>query len=547
MINQSKLVYFFKTRPWLIILLLFILVEIFISPFGEFPLNDDWAYSRAVERYVNHGEVVFPGWIAIPFVSQYVIGIISCKLFGFSFLTLRLTSIVISLLMIYIFDKILKQLTINSAFRFFILLIFAFNPLFLVLANSFMPDVFTLFFALCSLYFMINYLKKNGKWNLFFLLLFSVLGTMTRQTGILIPFIFGLVYFFLHLKSFKNSFIAVFPFIINLVFLLLIEKMAKLYGLLPSTYNLQLNAIIESLEHFSVGSFLYIGLGLTLSMICLGLLLLPLTISNYQYHYQQIKKGVFSKIMFMLFVLFLLVKSMFTIHVLPFNGNIFYLTGIGPLIMTGLNTQLIPEVSIFTRSICVLLHLLGGISFYCAFYAILKSIFTTKFKETRFISIFFILLFLGYLIPISFNYANDRYLLFLIPFFFVSYLISIEFRIYKKWFYLAFIPIFCFSIFGVHDYFSIHTARWNALDTLTKEQHIAPNEIDGGFEFNAWHLYGIVEYKSHEGRWWFIANDTYIISPKKQKGYSIESVYPFRSYISFSFDKLYVLKKQRKE
>lgn len=547
MTYNAKLLDFCKTRPWLVVLLLFIPVEIFISPFGEFPLNDDWSYARAVERYVNHDEVFFPGWIAIPFVSQYIIGIISCKLFGFSFLTLRLTSIVIGLLTIFIFDKLLNRLNVNVVFRFFILLIFAFNPLFLVLANSFMPDIFTLFFAVCSFYFMIKYLQIKGRWNLFFLIFFTVFGTLTRQTGIFIPFIFGIVYFILHLKSAKNMIIAFFPFVLNFVFLFLIEMMARAFELLPRTYNLQLNAIYDKLSHFTFGSFLYIALGITVSMICLGLILLPLTISNYHYHYQQIKKGVLSKIMFTLFVLFLLMKSMFTIHVLPFNGNIFYLTGIGPLILTGLNTQLLPEVSLFTRFICVLLHLLGGISFYCAFYAILKSIFTTKSVEFRLIGVFFILLFFGYLIPISFNYANDRYLLFLIPFFLVSYWLAIEFKIQKALFYLAFIPIFLFSTFAMHDYFSIHTARWKALDDLTKKQHVSPQKIDGGFEFNAWYLFGKVGFSSQAGRWWFIADDMYIVSPKKRKGYRIESVYPFKSYLSYSFNELYVLKKQENQ
>jgi hypothetical protein len=45
-------------------------------------------------------------------------------------------------------------------------------------------------------------------------------------------------------------------------------------------------------------------------------------------------------------------------------------------------------------------------------------------------------------------------------------------------------------------------------------------------------------------RWWWIVKDDYIVTPiGKRKGYSIESRYPFKSYVSFPFETIYVLKK----
>jgi len=72
-ISLKSLKNYLSKRNWLVIAGLFLLVELFIWPTGEFPLNDDWSYSRSVEAYVNHGKIEFSDWVAIPFVSQYLI------------------------------------------------------------------------------------------------------------------------------------------------------------------------------------------------------------------------------------------------------------------------------------------------------------------------------------------------------------------------------------------------------------------------------------------------------------------------------------------
>jgi len=541
----KTLLNYLSKRNWLVIALLFLLVELFIWPTGEFPLNDDWSYSRSVEAYVNYGKIQFSDWVAIPFVSQYLIGIFFSKVFGFSFFSLRLGSIVLSFLMIFIFDKLLKSLSVRDYFRFFINLLLVFNPLFLTMGNTFLPDTYTLFFALCSFYFMIKYILENKSLNFILFIICTLLGTMTRQTGILLPFLFSLIFFFSKKKTLKNILISFTPFLVNFLTLFTFEKSAKYYDILPKTYNLQLNAIIDILQHFSINSFLYISLNFLLATICLGIFILPITISNFKFHLNQIKNSIISKVLLLLFIVLLIVKPLLTIHILPFNGNIFFFTGIGPVIMTGLNTQAVTEISLTVRIISVILHLMGGVSFFVAFHAIILWIINSIKKKTVFFPIFFVLLLFGYLTPICFNYANDRYLLLLIPFFFISYLLSVTFKLKKLGFSLIFIPIFFFSVIGVRDYFSINNSRWKALDYLTTIQHITPYKIDGGFEFNAWHLYGKANYKTrHNNRWWFIDDDEYIISPQKKDGYTIEKKFPLKSIMTYSYDQMYILKRK---
>jgi hypothetical protein len=224
----------------------------------------------------------------------------------------------------------------------------------------------------------------------------------------------------------------------------------------------------------------------------------------------------------------------------PFAGNMFYPVGVGPIIMTGFNTQDVHAVSLTSKIFWSLLSLLGGLSFYMAVISIVRA----KNKATSPIFYFFIIIFIIYLLPLCLSYANDRYLLFLLPFFFTAYLRSFNFEFNKFWLVISIICMALFSTTTTHDYLSINRARWKATDELVNVKRISSKNIDGGFEFNGWYSDGFKNYNPlHQGRWWWIEDDTYIISPVYIKGYNIENEIKFRSFLSFPFKCIYILKR----
>lgn len=82
------------------------------------------------------------------------------------------------------------------------------------------------------------------------------------------------------------------------------------------------------------------------------------------------------------------------------------------------------------------------------------------------------------------------------------------------------------------------------LTYLINEKHISSHCIDGSLEFNALHLYGKANYKTHHNnRWWFI-DDEYIISPQKKDGYTIEKKFPLKSIMTYSYNQMYILKRK---
>ncbi|HRH11854.1 MAG TPA: glycosyltransferase family 39 protein, partial [Bacteroidia bacterium] len=466
-------------------------------------------------------------------------GIFFSKLFGFSFTLLRFISIACVLLSTLIIDANLKRWTSNRTQRLFVLLLFVFNPLTLSLGNSFLPDVFQLFLGLLCFHFLLRYLEHGKSVSYLLLILFCVLLTLNRQTGLLLPLIFAVLLLGKGNWTAKKCFIALLPLLLTSLALFLFGYLAK--EILPQNYNLQLNNILNTLLHPHLSNFVVIGYYFVTSTICFGLFILPLSISSFKQSYLSLKSSRITQLVLLIYLLLVTIKCMYSGNLFPFVGNIFYHVGVGPVIMTGFNTDEGQVLSLTAKIIWILLNFVGAMSFFISMQSILK-----KQEDPRPVSSFFKNLFVLYLVPLCFSYANDRYLLFLLPFYLMAYVLSNKKESNKLSFLFLFLPLFYFGLAGSHDYMALNRARMQATDYLVKEKQISPQNIDGGFEFNAWHATDSRNYKaSHTGRWWFVGQDEYIISPVPRPGYTIERSFPFKSWMSFSFEEIFVLSRDK--
>jgi len=531
-------------HPRFSVTVLFLIAELVINPIGEFPLNDDWAYAKSMQSFLQSGKIHFSFWQAIPGLSQFFTGILFCKIFGFSFTLLRLISVFCQIIMIALFDGNLKYFGIDASKRVIILLLFVFNPLTISLSNSFLPDIFQLFLGLIAFHFMLMFIKTDKIYYYLFFIAFCLFATLNRQTGMAIPLTFGIIFFISSNKSLKKISLALFPFIVSLFGVITFEQLAKSRNILPANYGLQLNNIFQFVTDPSFDKIKVFGYYFITSTLCLGLFILPLTVSNLKFHLQKIRESLILKCIFGAYMALITIKVIYSGNPLPFVGNMLYHAGIGPVILTGFNTEELLQLSTASKVAWIILNFIGGISFFISITSIVNGLPGIKQSKTKLSGYFFIFLSALYLLPVCVSYANDRYLLFLLPFYFLAYFLSGGIKINNRLFVICFLPLFYFSVAGTHDYMAMNKARKQATDHLTKDLKITPDRIDGGFEFNGWHLAGTKNYiPSHAGRWWWIDKDDYIVTPVKLPDYSIESEYYFSSWISFSFDKIYVLKK----
>lgn len=119
-------------------------------------------------------------------------GTLFATIFGFSFITLRLSTLVLAFGTLIFFYGLLGELEFQGARRVLAVLTLLVSPVFVFLAFSFMTDISFLFGVVGAWYFFVCAQRRQSLRLLFIGSLFSVLAFLARQLGGLIPLVFGL-------------------------------------------------------------------------------------------------------------------------------------------------------------------------------------------------------------------------------------------------------------------------------------------------------------------------------------------------------------------
>ena len=184
------------------------------NPTGNFPLNDDWMYSKQVLQLLQNHTYKIVNEYSPVLVSQVFSGALFCLPFGFSFIALRISGIVLGILGTIVFYLLLNRITNNKPLSFFCSLLIACNPFFFCLSNSFMSDVPFLSFSLISILLFFQQLEKPSLLLLLLASTASAVASLTRQFGVIIPMAYAIVMVVQNRKNIKNHLISFLPVII---------------------------------------------------------------------------------------------------------------------------------------------------------------------------------------------------------------------------------------------------------------------------------------------------------------------------------------------
>jgi hypothetical protein len=103
-----------------------------------------------------------------------------------------------------------------------------------------------------------------------------------------------------------------------------------------------------------------------------------------------------------------------------------------------------------------------------------------------------------------------------------------------------------YAIAGTRDYLEWNRIRWAALADLQRE-NIAPERIDGGFEFNGWYFYDPKFHGPHHKSDWWVQDDEYILSFGQLAGYKIHREYSYAHWMPPYEGKILVLQRDDAE
>jgi len=101
-----------------------------------------------------------------------------------------------------------------------------------------------------------------------------------------------------------------------------------------------------------------------------------------------------------------------------------------------------------------------------------------------------------------------------------------------------------FAVLGTKDYLAWNRTRWRALNDLLASRKVTPEEVDGGFEFNAWYLYG-APYKQEPGKsWWWVRGGTYLLAFGELPNRKVVEEHLFKHWLPPYTGRILILKKE---
>ncbi len=127
-----------------------------IWPMANWPYGDDTAYAQMALHLARTGHLTYNAWEAVVQLLHTYWGALVIRLFGFSFLAVRLSTIPYALGAVAFCYLLVRMAGLRAKEAVFVTLLLGLSPLFLPLAVTYMTDVPGLFFYFASLYFLIR-------------------------------------------------------------------------------------------------------------------------------------------------------------------------------------------------------------------------------------------------------------------------------------------------------------------------------------------------------------------------------------------------------
>lgn len=539
--------------PIAIIAAFFLIAAVFISPAGNFPLNDDWMYSFAVKRFMEARIFEFVGPNCASCLMHVISGALVCAPFGFSHEVLRVFTFSLAFVSAVAVYALARELRVSRSLSTFGALTYSANPIFLNLAFSYMTDVSWLAFTSLSVLFTIQGVKRNSvvRFGLASVMLLVAIGI--RQTAAALIATNVLLLAYLWLRG-KHSWTVLLGLIAApAVWFKLVDQIAPISTNHPMAYGWyqnHVNGIFSGLLKKPLPTLYELDLHTGEAAFYIALLLLPLLVTLAPRFSDLFKRkprilGAWFVLSFGTCIATLMKFVVIDHNAMPFSQNLLRMPVLGTLAIMGINLPalskqwkvVLTDVSAISAAL-LLAVLLAGLQ-----RAVLllwrnvggrwkkRNVSSTpmpeRFAVSTFLCCFSAVALLGLCVVQSSINDLDRY--YVIP----SAMITVFLMVTMKWLrirkiWLVMIPclvlLASYSLCAQQDYMSWNRARWAAASWL-ESKGISPAEIDGGaeYDFEHNHLLYNTRFRGAQPycnwRWWSITGERYLVTFSPVPGY----------------------------
>jgi hypothetical protein len=518
-------------RGALAILLAGVVLALGVGVHGNFPLSDDWAYAHTARSLCTTGSFEFLPWTGASVVAQAGYGALICKLVGFSFTALRISTVVIAVVGAIGFALLLDLLGVGRETKALAVAGFALSPLYVNLAFTFMTDVPFAVLAVWASYFYARALGGAGRMHLLAGALVASVSVLVRQQGVFVGAAAGVAFLLatdgrLARRLADATIAAGAP----------AATLAGFYVWLFAFHGAPAAASNKLVEMSALDPVAAANIGFR-AVETLGLLLIPVTAAAARTTLQSQSKvvaGAFALLTGAAVFLYARERAL-----VPYLTNVMYDFGLGALSLRDvlfLGFDPPDRLGTWPRAA---LSVAATVSAALAIGAFVQEARSARRPEALFTVAAATLLLAGSFLHLQFYF--DRYLLPVLPFALASVALTVP-RIH-----IGILPILLtlvmtwYSVAGTHDYLAWNRARHDGLGRLA-EASVPPEQIDGGMEYNGWLLAAkLGTWPTAEGArpgqpatdrsWWWVVDDRYVASFWPLVGYRIKYEIPYTRWL----------------
>ena len=535
-------------RKYILFLIgLWVLIEILIHPLGEFPLNDDWSYTRSLENLYRLHTFRLCGFLSMPLIAQLGWGMLFCKLFGFSFFVVRLSTIVLGLVGVVCSYGIAKELTGNARFAFFTGLIVLVNSLYLNLANSFMTDVPFAAMLWLSIFCLLKGMRGAGGKYILWGILFCAIATLIRQLGLLLIVSWAAVVVVKEGWSRRAVMTAVGGVAAVAIPYLLYNKLLLHYNGRPLLYDEGFKHIRMNFTNKDYPFPFFLTKQVFGTLVYCGWFILPLV-----FLFRVSRRML---LWYALTAVVVIGYCLGTKKVMPFFGNVINPAGVGVTDLRDVMILHLPNLPLLPHGFWVLMTVAGaagaGLLVFAGVQALRYLRNPKRTIQTEFAAVLLVVFLVLYTGIMLVGGTFDRYLLPLLPL--LCALVGLRlgpamvFRRTNAGLALVLlIGLAVFSAGETYNYMSWNRARWTALHYLTDEQRVSPEKIDGGPAFDGYYLFDNTynwQEDPHRKSWWWVKDDEWLVAFGPVEGYRVVKEYGYNRWLGASSGSIYILQR----
>jgi len=539
---------------------LWIAMAIVAHPAGDFPLNDDWTYARAVEALLDTGRFRLPVETYANALPQVYWGALFCLPFGFSFAALRVSTLTLGLIGVLALYALVREFGAGRRIAAIAALALAVNPLYFGLSVTFMTDVPFAALLTLSAYLLTRSLLRDSRVALALGLGTAVAATLVRQFGVVLVASFAIAFVVRYGINRRRVFLAASFVAAALATAWAVEAWLSAQGTSRWASRPAVSDLLGAID--TVG---WDGVRTVIASITyLGWFALPLLVATTWNASSRLSR----RAKFVADALAIATCAAIAMIVIrhgmrfPSLTNVLIEAGIGPLTLHDTyvllaNQPRVPGALTAFWTVATACGIVGaGILLRRTAIGMARGLSpaTTEYSRSEIAArLFLALAAAGYALALGI-FANlvgffDRYLLPLLPLT-LALVASREGSHDRSGTVVstaiagALVAVFAvFSALAAHDYVAWNNARWTALRWLTDHEHVAPERIDGGYEFNGWNLYD-ARYRPSPGKsWWWVADAEYVVAAGPLSGYREVARYPVVRWLTGTRSDIVVLRR----